>query len=69
MLDLANDTIMMRDLNDTITYWNQGAERLYGWTRGEAVGKHSHVLLLTSFPAPLSEIKTRLLQDGHWKEN
>jgi CHASE3 domain sensor protein len=39
MLDLANDTIFIRDREDRITYWNQGAERLYGWSKEEALGQ------------------------------
>ena len=66
LLDLANDTIMVRDLNDTITYWNQGAQRLYGWTSAEAVGKFVHRFLNTEFPQPLEEIKEIVFKDGYW---
>src|ERR1700738_1189412 len=31
ILDLAKDSIFIRDTEDRITYWNQGAQRLYGW--------------------------------------
>ncbi len=67
MLDLANDTIMIRDLNDQIIYWNQGAERLYGWTRAESIGHSVHALLRTVLPMPLGEIKATCLRDGHWQ--
>lgn len=67
LLDLANDTIMVRDLNDTITYWNQGAQRLYGFSSTEAVGKSAHSLLKTEFPQPLENIKEVLFKDGYWK--
>ena len=56
-LDLANDAIFVRSANDRISYWNEGAERLYGWTREEAVGRSTHELLRTIFPVPLSEIQ------------
>ena len=39
LLDLANDAIFVTELDGTITYWNQGAERLYGWTSAEAKGR------------------------------
>lgn len=67
LLDLANDTIMVRDLNDTITYWNQGAQRLYGFSSAEALGKSVHALLKTEFPQPLKEIKDVLFNEGYWK--
>jgi len=66
LLDLANDTIMVRDLNERITYWNQGAERMYGFSATEAVGQSIHTLLKAELPQPLEEIKKSLLQDGYW---
>ncbi|PYX34818.1 MAG: hypothetical protein DMG80_00505 [Acidobacteria bacterium] len=57
LLDLANDAIFVRTANDRISYWNEGAERLYGWKKEEALGRSTHELLHTEFPVPLSEIK------------
>ena len=56
LLDLTHDTVFVRDINDVITYWNRGAEELYGWKRGEAVGKITHQLMQTIFPMPLEAI-------------
>lgn len=68
LLDLANEAILARDLvNDTITYWNEGAARLYGWTSGEALGAYIHGFLHTTFPCPLEEIKREFLQAGFWR--
>jgi PAS domain S-box-containing protein len=67
ILDLANDTIFVRDSHDQITYWNKGAQRVYGWTREEALGRVSHLLLQTKFPQPLDEINARLMALGHWE--
>src|SRR5262245_11082140 len=67
LLDLTHDTIFVRDLNDVITYWNQGAAELYGWTAADAVGRHAHELLRTSFPVPLEEIHQQLLKVGRWE--
>lgn len=66
LLDLANDTIIVRDLNDMITYWNQGAERLYGFSSAEALGQTINSLLHTEFPQPREEIKAAVLKAGHW---
>ena len=39
LLDKAHDAIIVRDLDGRITYWNQGAERLYGWTAEDMLGR------------------------------
>jgi PAS domain S-box-containing protein len=67
LLDLTQDPIFVRDPDDVITYWNRGAEQLYGWSGREALGKASHQLLQTTFPAPLAEINAMLLKTGHWE--
>ena len=67
MLDLANDSIMIRDLNGAIAYWNQGAERLYGWTKEEAVGQCVQTLLQTIFPQSVEEVLAVCLCKGHWE--
>ena len=41
VLDLANDSIILTDAAGTITYWNRGSERIYGWTKGDALGETS----------------------------
>jgi PAS domain S-box-containing protein len=66
LLDLTHDTVFVRDMNDVITYWNRGAEELYGWTNQEALGQVSHQLMGTIFPKPLDEINTNLLRTGRW---
>ena len=67
LLNLTHDTIFVRDMSDVITYWNRGAEERYGWKREEAVGKVSHQLMQTIFPAPLEEINEKLLGTGRWE--
>jgi PAS domain S-box-containing protein len=45
VLNLASDAIIVCNLEREIRYWNKGAERLYGWSADEAVGKRMHELL------------------------
>ncbi|HEX4139369.1 MAG TPA: PAS domain S-box protein, partial [Candidatus Methylacidiphilales bacterium] len=67
ILDLASETIFIRDINDLVTYWNQGAERLYGWSRNEALGRVTHELLQTVHPRPYALIRSELLDKGSWQ--
>ena len=53
-------------LNGPIEFWNTGAERLYDFTPGEAVGRISHVLLQTKFPVALNELITQLQNERYW---
>jgi PAS domain S-box-containing protein len=67
LLDLTHDTVFVRGMNDVITYWNRGAEDLYGWNREQAVGKVTHQLLQTIFPEPLVDIMAKLSHAGRWE--
>jgi PAS domain S-box-containing protein len=67
LLNLTHDTIFVRDMTDVITYWNRGAQELYGWTLEEAIGQRSHDLLRTVFPAPISSIDAELRRTGRWE--
>jgi len=53
-------------LNPVITYWNQAATSLYGWTREEAMGKVAHELLSTHFPEPQAAIEAQVIATGAW---
>jgi len=56
-LDLANDAIFVKTAKGVISYWNRGAERLYGWTMEEARGRSPAELLRSDYPVPLVEIE------------
>jgi PAS domain S-box-containing protein len=58
LLDLANDAIFVKSANGTISYWNEGATRLYGWTMMEALGHAPAELLHSEYPIPLAEIES-----------
>jgi PAS domain S-box-containing protein len=66
LLELAHDAIFVRDLDGRITYWNAGAEHAYGFTRAEAMGRISQVMLGTQFPEPLAGIEATLTKHGRW---
>jgi PAS domain S-box-containing protein len=67
LLDLTHDPILIFDAEDRITYWNRGAERLYGWSKEEAVGRVVYELLQTVFPEPREQIMATLHSTGYWE--
>lgn len=66
LINLSPDAIISRTPEGSITFWSEGATTLYGWTKGEAVGKSSHDLLRTRFPVPLDKINEQLRDTAHW---
>jgi PAS domain S-box-containing protein len=65
LLNLA--PAIARDMQGRIFLWTDGAQRLYGFSSEEAVGRVTHELLRTKFPRPLEEIERILLRDGMWE--
>lgn len=66
MLDQAHDAIIVRDIHTgQITFWNQGAERLYGWAAAEAVGRDIGKLIFAD-PSALEAVTEQLLKTGEW---
>jgi PAS domain S-box-containing protein len=67
LLDLAHNSILVRDEESRIRYWNEGAVRSYGWSREEALGQATHTFLQTQFPEPFERIAEVLTRTGHWQ--
>jgi PAS domain S-box-containing protein len=63
----AYDAIFLRDSANAITLWNRGAERTYGYTQEEVLGRSPHELLKTVPPVPLEEIYESLRREGFWE--
>ena len=67
LLNLTHDAIFVRDMDGLITYWNRGAEALYGWTAGQAEGRIARELLKTVSSVPRDRIMAELLSSGRWE--
>jgi PAS domain S-box-containing protein len=67
LLELAPVAVLVRDLESRVTYWNRGAEEIYGWTSTEASGKVTHKLLQTKFPEPFSEMEAKIFSGVPWQ--
>ena len=68
LLDEARDAIVVRALDNRIIFWNKGAERLYGWTPAEAVGRTARELSLLSElnEAAFEEGQSAIMERGEW---
>ena len=66
LLDLAYDAIFTWEWGGAITFWNRGAERLYGYAPEDAIGQVSHTLLRTRHPRGRSAMIVALERDGAW---
>ena len=65
VLDSAQ--VFVRDLESRVVSWPRGAEKLYGYTSQEALGRTSHDLFHTQFPEPLETIEKRLFETDLWE--
>jgi PAS domain S-box-containing protein len=66
LLDEATDAIMVRDLTGQIHFWSRGAEKIFGWTSAEVVGRNANQLLVESgTPATPTALAITLAQ-GKW---
>ena len=66
LLDQAQDAILVRDLEDRILFWNKSAERIYGWTKTEAVGRNARELLYGENHPQHDQAKQTLMDKGEW---
>jgi PAS domain S-box-containing protein len=67
LIDLAHDAIFARDSVGRVTFWNKGAEALYGWSVQEALGRITHHLLQTRFPIDLAAVEAHIERNGFWE--
>ena len=66
LLDQARDAILVRDLNHNILFWNKGAEKIYGWSAEDVIGKNAEELLFKDRSGQLDPAHKSLLRDGEW---
>lgn len=65
LLDIAREAILVKDMDNRIIYWNRGAERTYGWTAAEAIGRDS-LEMLYSRSEGVTTAMSELLEYGEW---
>jgi len=67
LLDQAFDAVIVWEGDGAITFWNHGAERMYGYTKEEATGRVGHDLLHTAALEGLEAVFKILATEGKWE--
>ncbi|HWB59505.1 MAG TPA: PAS domain S-box protein [Chthoniobacteraceae bacterium] len=66
LIDLANDAIMVCDMEDAVRFWNQRAESLYGWGAHEVIGRKVTGLIFPVEAVEYRAARQHLLEHGFW---
>jgi PAS domain S-box-containing protein len=61
------DAVLVWDWNGPITFWNRGAERVYGFASVDALGKSPHELLRSELPDGVDSLTHSLERDAEWE--
>lgn len=67
LLEYMNDAIIIWEMQGRgILFWNQAAEKLYGYPRDVAIGRTTHQLLDTQLTGGVTHLETSLAKYGAW---
>ena len=67
MLDKVGQAVIASKLDNTAMYWNHAAEKMYGWTADEVLGKNIfEIMPFTATPNILEQIATSLRSGNSW---
>ncbi|WP_265275427.1 PAS domain S-box protein [Nostoc sp. KVJ3] len=67
LLDVSTDAILVRNIHNQVLFWNQGAERLYGWKAEEVVDKNVLQLLYKEISPQLEDAYLQVMNTGEWR--
>jgi PAS domain S-box-containing protein len=67
LLNIATDAIFVHDFDNRILFWNQGAERLYGWLTTDILGQDCRQLLNETTDSDMSLISKTVVEQGSWQ--
>lgn len=67
LLEFAHDAVILTDGHGTITYWNRGASRTYGWDKEDALGQNVHALLRTELSGDARNLESILERELYWE--
>jgi two-component system cell cycle sensor histidine kinase/response regulator CckA len=66
LLEAAREAILVQDLGGRLSYWNRGAERLYGLTAEQVEGRTFSEVLYEGASQDLAQGRRTVVQAGDW---
>jgi len=67
LLDNAQDAILVRDLEDKVLFWNRSAQRIYGWSAEEVIGRDLQDIIFGDSLSRFDDAKRTVLASGKWE--
>jgi PAS domain S-box-containing protein len=65
IVEFSDDAIISKTLDGVVTSWNAGAERLFGYTAAEVIGRSISIIIPPDHPNELLRILARLKRGEH----
>jgi PAS domain S-box-containing protein len=65
IVEFSDDAIVSKTLDGVVTSWNAGAERLYGYSAAEAIGRPISIIIPPDHPNELLRVLARLKRGEH----
>lgn len=62
IVETAHDAIYSKDLSGRITFWNPGAEKTYGYTANDIIGRSAEILAPATQKAEIAELTNKVIQ-------
>jgi two-component system cell cycle sensor histidine kinase/response regulator CckA len=66
LLENARDAIIVKDLDDNILFWNESAQRIYGWTKSEVI-EGKTLAFINQSSALYKQAKKKVIDEGEWQ--
>jgi PAS domain S-box-containing protein len=67
LIEVATDTIIVRDMDDRLMFWNKAAEKLYGWTFEEACSLDIRRLVVDEERDKYEKSMQEFMLKGEWE--
>jgi PAS domain S-box-containing protein len=67
LLENARDAIIVKDLEGNLLFWNNSAERIYGWTKSEVTGRKIEDIIHKDSTAQYQQAKKTVTDEGEWQ--